>query len=112
LGLTGISAGAGLPWVGIDWKPSFPWSYGWFVENQNETIMSVAGAFFTCNNCPRALHYSNPNIPFLNSAVPSGTATAFNARTAAFLAPVVSEFRNPVLTGLIFRAGFEALPIP
>lgn len=91
---------------------SFPWSYGWFVENQNETVMSVAGAFSSCTNCPRALHYSNPNIPFVNSLVPSGTAASFNARTAAFLAPTVSEFRNPVLTGLIFRAGFESLPIP
>jgi len=88
--------------------PSFPWSYGWFVNGQNETVMSVAGAFGACTlGCPRALQYSNPNVFFLNS-----TAGAFNARTAAALAPTVSEFRNPLLTGLIFRSGFEALPIP
>lgn len=93
--------------------PSFPWSYGWFVNGRNETVMSVAGAFGACGSgCPRALQYSNPNIPFLNSAVPSGTASAFNARTVASLAPAVSEFRNPQLIGLLFRSDFEALPIP
>lgn len=92
---------------------SFPWSYGWFVNGRNETIMSVAGAFGVCSSgCPRAFQYSNPNIPFLNSAVPSGAAGAFNARTAATLGPGVSEFLNPQLLGLLFRSDFEALPIP
>ena len=93
-------------------SPSFAWSYGWFVNNQNETVMSVSGALGNCTGCPRALQYANPNIPFLGSAVASGSANAFNARTAAFLAPTVSEFRNPILSDLLFRTGFEALPIP
>lgn len=93
--------------------PSFAWSYGWFVSNVNETVMSVAGAFGSCTSCPRALQFSNPTIPFLNSNVPSGSSsTAWNARTGAALAPAISEFRAPRLTQLIFRGGFEALPIP
>ena len=92
--------------------PSFPWSFGWYVNGVNETVMSIAGSDGLCSSCPRALHYSNPNIPFLNSSVPSGTNSAWNARTGAALAPGVSEFRNPVLNGLLFRTGFESLPIP
>ncbi len=93
--------------------PSFPWSFGWFVNGQNETILSVRNGTASCPNlgCPRAIQYSNPNVPFLGSTVPSGAANAFNARTAAALAPAVSEFRNPVLTGLMFRSDFEALPV-
>lgn len=92
-------------------SPSFSWSYGWYVSNVNETVMSVARAFGACSNCPRALQLSNPNVAFQNSSVPSGSATAWNARTGAALAPAVSEFRAPRLTQLIFRGGFEALPI-
>jgi hypothetical protein len=92
--------------------PSFSWSYGWYVSNVNETVMSVARAFGACSICPRALQFSNPNVPFQNSSVPSGSATAWNARTGAALAPAVSEFRAPRLTQLIFRGGFEALPTP
>ena len=93
--------------------PSFAWSYGWYISGVNETIMSVAGVFGTCTSCPRALQFSNPNIAFPNTGVPSGSsATAWNARTGAGLAPAMSEFRAPRLTQLIFRGGFEALPIP
>ena len=93
--------------------PSFAWSYGWYVSGVNETVMSVAGVFGACTSCPRALQFSNPSIPFFNTGVPSGSsATAWNARTGAALAPAMSEFRAPRLTQLIFRGGFEALPIP
>jgi hypothetical protein len=48
----------------------------------------------------------------LNTSVPSGnSSTAWNARTGAALAPFISEFRAPRLTQLVFRSGFEALPI-
>ncbi len=92
--------------------PSFAWSYGWYVSGVNETVMSVAATFGACTNCPRALQFSNPSIPFLNTSVPSGnSSTAWNARTGAALAPFISEFRAPRLTQLVFRSGFEALPI-
>jgi Metallo-peptidase family M12B Reprolysin-like len=91
---------------------SFPWSYGWFVSGVNETVMSIAGAVAGCAPaCPRALHYSNPNVNFIGTSTPSGTSLAWNARTGAALAPATSELLNPVLTGLIFRSGFESLPI-
>jgi hypothetical protein len=92
--------------------PSFAWSYGHYVQGQNETIMSVANAGGLCSVCPRAFHYSSPNINFTNSAAPSGTPLRWNARTGAALAPHVSEFRNPVLGTLIFRSAFESLPVP
>jgi hypothetical protein len=92
--------------------PSFTWSYGHYTEGQNETIMSIANAAGLCATCPRAFHYSNPNVNFVGSGVSSGTALRWNARTGAALAPAVSEFRNPVLTNLVFRSGFESLPIP
>lgn len=93
--------------------PSYPWSHGRYVSNLNETIMSIASAAGLCSSCPRSLQFSNPNVPFLNSSVPSGTTTgAWNARTGTALAPAVSEFRAPRLLQTIFRGGFEALPIP
>jgi hypothetical protein len=76
-----------------------------------ETIMSVGGVNGICT-CPRAFHYSNPNIQFVGTSVASGAVDAFNARTGSFFAPSMSDFRNPQLGSLIFRAGFEALPIP
>lgn len=92
---------------------SFVWSFGHYVSGVNETIMSLRGATGFCTSpCPRAFHYSNPNVNFINTSTPSGLVGRYNARTAAALAPAVSEFRNPVLTGLLFRSGFESLPIP
>lgn len=93
-------------------SPSFPWSYGHYAEGQNETIMSVGNAAGLCSVCPRAFHYSHPGINFLGTSVPSGTTLRWNARTGAALAPAISEFRNPSLGSLVFRSGFEALPIP
>ncbi len=95
-------------------NPSFSWSYGWYVNGLNETVMSIGNTNGFCTiACPRSLHYSNPNIPFVGTTAPSGSNSAFNARTAAFFAPAVSDFRNPQLgSNLIFRSAFEALPIP
>lgn len=102
-------------------NPSFNFAYGHFVNNQNETVMSTADTFNDCTNCPRALQYSNPNVNFIGSGmpgVPSGTDDGnpntndnWNARASTALAPDVSEFRDPQLTDLIFRNGFEQLPL-
>lgn len=86
---------------------SFPWSFGHIVANVNETVMSISGGVST----PRALQYSNPNVNFIGTATVSGTANRWNARTGAALAPGVSEFRDPQLTGLLYRSSFEALPL-
>jgi len=91
--------------------PSFPWSFGRFVFNQQETIMSIRGKFGTCGTCTKALQFSNPDVGFLNfPATASGTATQYNARTAAAFAPAMSEFRGPTLADVLFRSGMEHLP--
>lgn len=84
---------------------SFPWSFGHYVVGVKESVMSVT------NFAPRSLQYSNPNVNFVGTTTASGTALRWNARTAAALAPAVSEFRDPRLIGLIFRSSFEALPL-
>jgi len=92
---------------------SFTWSFGHYADGVNETIMSIRGITGQCSSlCPRAFHYSNPNINFINTIAPSGLTSRWNARTGAALAPAISEFRNPILGGLLFRSGFESLPIP
>ena len=105
----------------VSFTPSFNFAYGHFVNNQNETVLSTAGARNECSNCPRALQYSNPNVPFIGSGdpgVPSGTDDgdpgtddAWNARASTALAPGVSEFRDPQLGDLVFRNSFEQLPL-
>lgn|GEM_PF-7059771 len=88
-----------------DLNSSFPWSFGHNVANVNETVMSVS------YDVPRSLQYSNPNVNFIGTATASGTASRWNARTGAALAPAVSEFRDPQLIDLLYRSSFEALPL-
>jgi Metallo-peptidase family M12B Reprolysin-like len=89
---------------------SFVWSFGWFANGVKQSIMTTTSQS-SCS-CPRELQYSNPNIKFLGTATDSGTASAFNAKTGALLAPATSDFRNPILISVLFRSGFDDLPVP
>ncbi len=94
-------------------KPSFPWSFAHFAVGEFETLMSTVGyADPNFCACQKRLQYSNPNVPFLLSNSASGTPLRYNAYTATQLAPAMSDFRNPQLVDLIFRVGFEELPLP
>lgn len=99
--------------------PSFPWSYG-YIKNINgnlgaRTLMAYAN--YCVNNCPVYLQYSNPEVGFTAyPELPSGNLVPdptngryeFNAVTVSLAAKHMAEFRGPVQSGRLFRAGFEA----
>lgn len=87
-----------------DPNSSFPWSFAHNVANVTQTVMGVLPL-------SRSHQYSNPNVNFIGTAIASGTANRWNARTGAALAPGVSEFRDPQLIDLLYRSSFEALPL-
>lgn len=108
-------------------QASRPWSFGHAAVSPDlargsRTVMHVYNPCPTppnepANPCPRRMNYSNPYVNFTSFPLtPSGTLTpdlgriAFNARTFALLAPIVSEFRGPSVPDRIFRHDFEALP--
>jgi hypothetical protein len=92
---------------------SFPWSFGHWVSQQAESVMSIRSFFGQCGGCTPQLQFSNPQVGFLSHpATPSGTNDHFNALTVALLSPTVSDFRAPELADLVYRSSFEALPRP
>nr|WP_225444555.1 M12 family metallo-peptidase [Pseudomarimonas arenosa] len=84
---------------------SYNWSFGRVVGGVAQSLMGVDVVM------PRSLQYSNPNVNFLGTSLPSGTALEWNARTGAALAGFVGEFRDPQYQDLVFGAGFESLPL-
>lgn len=72
---------------------SYPWSFGAVVgANLARTVMTYPGA---CNNCPRVMHHSNPDISY--QGFPTGNATdGDNARTGDTTAYIVHDFREAV----------------
>ncbi|NPT53016.1 hypothetical protein GNZ10_25475, partial [Ralstonia sp. 3N] len=69
----------------------FPFSYGHRVPGVIRTVMA-----YNCPlNCPRTLQFSNPNVRFVGyPSLPSGTATADNARSISVMAPVIAAYRD------------------
>lgn len=92
--------------------PSFPWSFGHFVPNVGETIMSTQGYSFPSCQCPMRPQFSNPYLNFLGTSIPSGTSLRYNALTAQRLAPAMSDYYNSLLTDVILRTGFDELLDP
>ena len=75
---------------------SYPWSFGAFVNtNLARTVMAYGSP---CGNCPRVMHFSNPDINF--SGFPTGVDNVQdNARSGDLTAPIVHNFRAAVYSG-------------
>lgn len=83
-------------------NPSYPWSYGHFVNGVYRTVMSYSNQ---CSlGCNRRPHFSNPDV--LEEGVPTGIdGQRDNHRTGNLTAPIVRDFRIP---NPLFADGFES----
>ncbi len=86
--------------------PAYPWSHA--RTNSHGSVQTLAGGY----SLARTLQFSNPNVVFVGSTEASGSGTQFNARTGAFLAHAMSNFRPPGLPAALFSDGFEIRLIP
>lgn len=87
--------------------PSYSWSYA--KTSTDGIVQSLMG---NQPNPFRRLQYSNPNVLFIGSSLPSGDSLRFNARTGECLAPLMSTFRSPSQPGYVFWDDFETRLIP
>lgn len=69
----------------------YAFSHGHRVPGVARDVMSYA---CSTKDCPRVLQYSNPNVNFLGTTVPSGAATADAARSFNLMAPIIANYRT------------------
>ena len=80
--------------------PSYPWSFGHYVDGSFRTIMSYPT--YCPAGCPTLMQFSNPDISFLGS--PTGILDLRdNARTGDLTAPIVTNFLDAVMGAVVNR---------
>jgi PKD repeat protein len=73
---------------------SYPWSFAHHVDGSYRTVMSYSNP--CSSGCARVTQYSNPTVSY--AGVPTGIAdTRDNAYTGDLTAPIVRDFRAPVI---------------